>query len=120
MKSYGQVQLFSSIPQPSGALKGLFEVADNIVDMLDADRKPDIAFADSGRELLLRRKLGVGGGGRMDRQGAGVADIGDVVDQLKPVDEGAPGIASALQFEPDQPAIAALQIGVGAPAASPS
>src|SRR5687767_6364178 len=107
--SYGRARLFTSILQPSGALKGLFEVADNIVDMLDADRKPYIPLADAGRELLLGRKLRVGSGGRMDRERAGVTDIGDVVDQLQPVDERPSGVASALQLEPDQPAVAILQ-----------
>ena len=50
----------------------------------------------------------------MDREAARVADIGDVVEHLQRVDEAPPGIDAALQLEADQPAIAALQIGIGA------
>ena len=51
----------------------------------------------------------------MDRQAARVADVGDVVEQLQRVDELAPGLGAALQLEADQAAVAALQVGVGAP-----
>ena len=53
--------------------------------------------------------------GRVDGQRARVADIGDVIEHLQVVDELAPGVAAALQLEADQPAVAALEIGIGAP-----
>ncbi len=50
----------------------------------------------------------------MDGEAARVADIGDVVEQLQRVDEFAARVRAARQFEAEQPAIAALEIFVGA------
>ena len=83
--------------------------------MLDTDRQPHIAIGDAGRELLFRRELRVRGRGRMDRQAARVADIGDVIEHLQRFDELLAGFLAAGQFEPDQAAIAAIHIGVGPP-----
>src|SRR6185369_10147908 len=68
---------------------------------------------DVGGELLLRTELRVRGGGRMDRQAARVADIGDVVEQLESVDEAAPGLLAALELEADQAAEAVFEIDCG-------
>ena len=50
----------------------------------------------------------------MDREATRVADIGDVVEHLQRVDKAAAGIEATLELKADKPAIAALQIGVGA------
>ena len=42
--------------------------------------------------------------GGVDGQGAGIAEIGDVVDHLEAVDEGAAGVGAALQLEADEAA----------------
>ena len=52
----------------------------------------------------------------MDGERARVANIGDVVEELERVDELSPRLDAAFELEADQPAIAALEIGVGAPA----
>ena len=104
----------------SRRLQRLVEIGDDVVDMLDADRQPDIVVGHAGRLLLLGRELRVGGGRRMDGERARVADIGDVIEELERVDELAPRLLAALDLEPDQAAQPALEIFFGAPAlASP-
>src|SRR5687767_14751566 len=93
----------------------LVEIGDDVVDMLDADRQPDIIVRDAGRQLLLCGQLGVRGRGRVNREAARIADIGDVVEQLQRVDEVPAGGLAALQLEADQAAEPALQIRLGAP-----
>ena len=72
-----------------------------------------IVLGDAGLQLLLRGQLRMGRGRRMDGEAAGVADVGDVVEQPERVDEAPAGLAAAPQFESDQAAIAAPQVGVG-------
>ena len=52
----------------------------------------------------------------MDGERARVADVGDMVEKLERVDELAPRLDAALELEADEPAVAALEIGVGASA----
>ncbi len=51
---------------------------------------------------------------RMNGEAPRVADIGDVVEQLQRIDEAPPRLLAALEFEADEPAIAALEVFVGA------
>ena len=37
--------------------KRLIEIGEDVVDMLDADRQPNVAFRDAGLRLLLGREL---------------------------------------------------------------
>jgi hypothetical protein len=71
--------------------------------MLEADRQAHIAVRDAGRELLLGRELRVRGRGRMDREAARVADIGDVIEQLQLSMKLAPGLAAAASSKPTRP-----------------
>ena len=59
------------------------EVPADVVDVLQADREADQVRADAGRDLLLVGQLLVGGAGRVDHQRLGVADVGQVRDQLQ-------------------------------------
>ena len=97
-----------------GRRKAALEIGEDVVDMLEADGQPHIAVGDAGRVLLLRRELRMRGGRRMDGQAARVADIGDVIEQLQRIDEAAAGFLAARQLEADEPAIAALEIFIGA------
>ena len=81
--------------------KRLIDVGNDVVWVLDADRKPDVSLRDAGLELLFWRQLRVRCGRRMDGERAGVADIGDVVEHLERVDEATPGLAAALELEAD-------------------
>src|ERR1043166_2051521 len=94
----------------------LLEVGEDVVLMLDAERQADIAVGDAGLQLLLGGQLRMRRRRRMNREAARIADIGDVIEHLERVDKAPPGILAALQFEAEQPAIAALQISVGAAA----
>src|SRR5688500_11516715 len=102
--------------QLGGSAQRLAEIGEDVVDVLDADREADIAVRHAGLLLLGRGQLRMRGAGGMDRQAARIADIGDVVEELERVDELATGLAAVLQLEADQPAIAALEVGIGAPA----
>ena len=48
--------------------KALFQVVNDVINMLGADREADGVGLDALVEQLLSRKLAVGGGGRMDHQ----------------------------------------------------
>src|SRR3546814_1663768 len=91
----------------------LFEIGDDVVDMLEPDGEPHVVVGDAGRQLVLGRELGVGGGGGMDGEAARVAEIGDVIEELQRVDEAASGLLAAGKLEAHQPAIAALEIEIG-------
>ncbi len=75
------------------------EIGQDVVDVLDADRQPDVTLGDAGRQPVFERKLRVRRRRRMDRQRPRVADVGDVIDQLQRIDEPPPGLAAALQLE---------------------
>ena len=59
-----------------GRLQGLVEVGDDVVGVLDADGNPDHLRLHPGLELLGKRELGMGRGGRVDDQRPGVQDVG--------------------------------------------
>ena len=61
----------------------------------------------AGRRELLVGQLGVRGGGVVDRQRLGVADVGQVAEQLQALDELLAGLAPALDPEGDEAAVAA-------------
>ena len=56
------------------------------------------------------RELAMGGAGRVDGERAGIADIGDMVEEFQCADETLACRGAAGEFEPHQPAIAAAQI----------
>src|SRR5258707_928251 len=60
-------------------------------------------------------RVRVRGARGMDRQRAGIADIGDMIEQLERVDEARARLVPFAQLEADQAAEAALEIDVGAP-----
>src|ERR1700722_7500618 len=115
MKSIPQTQwLFSGDRKRARRVQRAVEIGENVVDMLDADREADIAFRNAGFDLILRRKLRMGGRGGMNGEAARVADIGDVIEELQAVDETPPRFASFGEFETDKAAELAVQIFVGA------
>src|SRR5215469_71306 len=85
-------------------LQGLVQIRDDIVDMLQPDGEPDIAVGDAGRELLVRRELGMRGGRRVDGEAPRIADMGDVIEELQGVDEAPPGLLAAGELEAQKPA----------------
>ena len=85
----------------------LVEVGDQVVDVLDADREPDQSSGHAGGHELVGGQLGVGRGGVVDRQRLGVADVGQVAEQLQRLDEPRAALAAGLQPEGHQAAVAA-------------
>src|SRR5262249_40140649 len=77
----------------------LFEIADDVVLVLDADRQSDDVRAGAGDDLLRVGELPVRSGCRMDDQRAGVADIGEVREQLYVGDKLHAGFVAALEAE---------------------
>ncbi len=69
-----------------GRRQALVEIGENIVNMFYADRKPNIAFRNPGRELFFRAELRMRRRRRMNGEAAGIADIGDMVEELQMVD----------------------------------
>src|ERR1700691_1973023 len=98
----------------TGGGKAPVEVGEYVVDMFEADRQPDIAFRNAGRELVFHRELRMRGRCRMNGKAACVADIGDMVKKLQPGDEPSSGIAAAGELKSDQSAVFAVEIFIGA------
>ena len=73
----------------------LVEVGDDVVLVLDADREPDDVRAGAGLDLLRVGKLTMRGRSRMNDQRTGVADIGQMREQLHLGDELDAGLVAA-------------------------
>ena len=65
---------------------------------------------DPARPLLLVAELLVGGGGGVDDEGLGVADVREVAGEPHAVDELAPGVEAALDAERQHDAEAVAQV----------
>ncbi len=59
------LRLFRRCRRRDRRVQGLIEIGDDIVDMLDTHRQADITVGDAGNDLILRRKLAMGGAGRV-------------------------------------------------------
>ena len=70
--------------------------------MLNSHGKPDISWCNTRRLLLLGAQLRVCSRGRVDRQAARVADIGDMVKEFQRVDELSTRFPAALEFKADE------------------
>src|SRR5579863_9108438 len=79
--------------------QGLREVIEDVAQLLDADGKADHVLADPSGGQLLRAHLPMRGTGRMDHQRLGVTYIGEVRDELQPIDEALAGGAPASDAE---------------------
>jgi hypothetical protein len=90
-----------------GGGEGLVEVRDQVVHVLDADRQPHEVLRHAGVVELLGGELRVRRGRVVDRQRLGVADVGEVAEQLQRLDEPPAAVASGRDAEADQAAVAA-------------
>src|ERR1700761_2315008 len=76
--------------------QSLVDVVDDVVDVLDADGQADRLRPDAGLHQLLVGQLAVGGGGRMDGEGFGVAQIEQPLDELERIEEGQSRLVAPL------------------------
>ena len=73
--------------QPGGH-KGLLEIIDDVFDVFQAETHPDEVRGDAAFDLLFVGQLLVRGDPRVDDEGLGVADVGEMAAQLQVVDHG--------------------------------
>ena len=79
--------------------EALFQVGDDVVDVLRADGQADGGRGDTLVGQILRRQLGVGGGGGVDDQTLHVGHVGQQGEDLQVVDEAEGRLLSALDLE---------------------
>jgi hypothetical protein len=84
------------------AAGGLVQVPEDVVDGLQPDRQAHQVRRHAGGLLVGFAQLAVGGRCRMDHQGLGVADVGQVRAELQGVDEALAGFLSTLDAEAEQ------------------
>ena len=99
--------------RPSGLIEGLIEVGDDVVDALDADRKPHHVRPGTGLGLLLVGELAVRGGRRVDDEAPRIADIGEMREHVHGIDHLEARFVAALDAEGEDRAGAARQILLG-------
>src|ERR1700683_2820829 len=104
IRSAPLARLFGGDGEGACRVQRAIEIDENVVDMFNADREPDIAVRNAGLDLVFGRELRMGGRGRVNGEAARVADIGDVIEELQAVDEAPPRLASLGEFEPDEAA----------------
>ena len=97
----------------SGFGQGLIDVGDDVVDVFQAYRDADEFRGNAGGKLGLRTHLTMAGGGGVQDQGFGVADIGQVAGELDGVDEFFAGGQTAFNAEAQNRPESALEIPAG-------
>ena len=88
----------------------LVDVGEDVVDVLDADGEAYEFGGDASGGLLFGGELGMGGSGRMNGEAAGVADVGQVGEQLKLVDKLLTGLGATFDAEDDHGAAFAAEV----------
>ena len=80
-------------------MEGLIEVVADIGYVFDADGDADVFGADTGRELFGFGQLLMRGGGRVDHEGFGVSQIGEVAGEFDAIDQFDAGVFAAFDAE---------------------
>ena len=99
--------------EASDELEGVVKGADDVIDVLESDGEADEFGLESGLALILVGELGVGGGGGVDDEALGVADVGEEAEELDVVDESDTLGAAALDAEDDHAAGAVGEVLLG-------
>src|SRR3954469_10073847 len=79
--------------------EALLEIGDDVILVLEPDRKAHHVGPGAGLHLLRVGELAVRGRGRMNDERAGIADIGEMREQLHVRDELHAGVVAALEPE---------------------
>ena len=79
--------------------EALFQIGDNVVDMLGADGQADGVGLNALIQQLLRRQLAVGGSGGMDDQALHISHVCQQGEDLQAVDELVRLFLTALDFK---------------------
>ena len=87
--------------RPLGSPESLIEIVDDVRSRFDADREPNEFLAQPGGLQLACVHLLVSGTGRVDHQGFGVADIGEVTGKAQGFDEFPAGRTSPFDSATD-------------------
>ena len=94
-------------PDGSDLRQRLFQIGDDVLDILDADRQADHVRPGAGALQLIGRKLAMRRRGRMDDQRARIAEIGEMRKQLHARNDLHAFIVAALETEGEDGACAA-------------
>src|SRR4051812_17876872 len=92
---------------------GLVKIPKDVVQVFDADREANEVLADAGVDLLGVAELLVRGGRGVDYEALGVAEVGEVGEDLDGVDQLRAGVAPSLDAEGDDGALAIGKVLVG-------
>jgi len=88
----------------------LFEVGDDVINMLGADRDADKIRRNTGGKLFGIRKLLMRGAGRMNNQSFAVEDVGEVTCKLNVFNKFFGSVFSAFDAKTKNGALAFGQI----------
>ena len=92
---------------PGLVVERLVEIGEEVLDILDPDRQPHEVGGDTGGLLLRFVELLVCGRCRMNGERLGIANVGEVTEQLEAIDELTSGFESAFEAESDQRGVGA-------------
>src|SRR5437867_9705656 len=108
---FGEGKLLGGPPSSANSrIERLIEVADDVVDVFDADTEPHRLGFNPGLALFFNRHLSMSGRGRMAGQRFGITDIHEPLDQLESVIELLAGLEPSLDPKGHQRAAAAAEI----------
>lgn len=93
-----------------GGLEGLLKVGNDVVNVLGADGDANEVLGDARVLLLLVGELLVRRGPGVDGEGLGVADVGQVADELEAVDDLGAGGGAALDTDGEDTAVPAGEV----------
>ena len=77
----------------------LIQIPQDVIQGFQAHRQPNHVRPDARRDLLFFRHLAMRGGGRVNDQGFGVADIGQMAQKLHPLDKFHARVQAAFDAE---------------------
>src|SRR5271157_13454 len=93
-----------------GHAQGLVQIREDVVDVLDTDAQANELGSDTSLTLLPLVELRVSGRRGVNSQALGIADIGQVREELQRVDELGPRLPASLDAEDDHGSALATEV----------